>query len=180
MGRLKHDNRRCAPVAAHIAVRAVLHRGLDMTPNPFTFPTAAADSLVRAIVTSINGDGWIVVAADTDGAKPLVCDRLVTGAEPVKLCAGDVVLCHAPPGTDRGVILGRILAPAAESVAHSVADPVDPPTVLILEAKEELTLRVGDGFITIRSDGKILIKGKDLVSHASRVNRIKGGAVSIN
>jgi len=41
-------------------------------------------------------------------------------------------------------------------------------------------LRVGDGSITIREDGKVLIKGKDLVSHAQRMNRIKGGAVSIN
>ena len=29
-------------------------------------------------------------------------------------------------------------------------------------------------------DGKILIKGKDLVSHAQRTNRIKGGSVAIN
>jgi hypothetical protein len=54
------------------------------------------------------------------------------------------------------------------------------PDAIVLEAKNGLTLRVGDGSITIRADGKILIKGKDLVSHAQNVNRIKGGAVSIN
>jgi len=43
-----------------------------------------------------------------------------------------------------------------------------------------MTLRVGNGSITIRGDGKILIKGSDLVSHAQRTNRIRGGAVSIN
>jgi hypothetical protein len=51
---------------------------------------------------------------------------------------------------------------------------------LVLEATREMTLRVGDGSITIRKDGKILIKGTDLVSHAKRMNRVKGGAVSIN
>ena len=54
------------------------------------------------------------------------------------------------------------------------------PDELVLEAKHTLTLRVGDGSITIREDGKILIKGKDLVSHAARTNRIKGGSVQIN
>jgi hypothetical protein len=54
------------------------------------------------------------------------------------------------------------------------------PDDLVLEAKETVTLRCGDGSITIRADGKILIKGKDLVSHAQRANRIKGGSVSIN
>ena len=51
---------------------------------------------------------------------------------------------------------------------------------VLLEAKENLTLRVGAGSITLRKDGKILIRGKDLVSRADRMNRIKGGAVSIN
>jgi archaeosine-15-forming tRNA-guanine transglycosylase len=54
------------------------------------------------------------------------------------------------------------------------------PHRLVLEANEALTLRVGDGSITIREDGKILIKGKDLVSHAKRMNRIRGGSVTIN
>jgi hypothetical protein len=54
------------------------------------------------------------------------------------------------------------------------------PESLVLEAAEELTLRVGQGSITLGKDGKILIKGKDLVSHAQRMNRIKGGSVSIN
>ena len=62
---------------------------------------------------------------------------------------------------------------------------VEPGTILDhlrhqAEAKHQLTLRVGEGTISIREDGKILIKGTDLVSHAQRMNRIKGGAVSIN
>jgi hypothetical protein len=60
------------------------------------------------------------------------------------------------------------------------AEASDPPEHLLIEAKKSLTLRVGDGSITIREDGKILIKGKDLVSHAKRMNRIRGGSVAIN
>jgi hypothetical protein len=88
------------------------------------------------------------------------------------LAPRDVVLCWQPdPRVARGVILGRI------GVSHASDDA---PEVLVLRANESLTLRVGDGSITIRKDGKVLIKGKDLVSHAERMNRIKGGAVAIN
>ncbi|HKM56274.1 MAG TPA: hypothetical protein VJY33_22910, partial [Isosphaeraceae bacterium] len=58
--------------------------------------------------------------------------------------------------------------------------PDEPPDELIFEAKQSLTLKCGEGSITLRGDGKILIKGKDLVSRAQRMNRIKGGAVAIN
>ena len=43
-----------------------------------------------------------------------------------------------------------------------------------------VTLKCGDGSIAMRRDGKILIKGLDLVSHAARTNRVKGGSVAIN
>jgi hypothetical protein len=74
----------------------------------------------------------------------------------------------------RGVILGRIGSAAA------IGPTSDLPDELTLEAKQSVTLRAGQGSITIREDGKILIKGKDLVSHATRMNRIRGGSVSIN
>ncbi len=71
-------------------------------------------------------------------------------------------------------MLGRVQTGSFPRSREDVSDE------LVLEAKHSLTLRVGEGSITIREDGKILIKGKDLVSHAQRLNRIKGGAVQIN
>ncbi len=75
----------------------------------------------------------------------------------------------------RAIVLGRLDHAISRSDASSSI-----PDEIVLEAKKGLVLRVGEGSITIRSDGKILIKGKDLVSHAKRTNRIKGGAVSLN
>jgi len=51
---------------------------------------------------------------------------------------------------------------------------------LILDAHEELTLKCGKSSITLRKDGKIVIKGMHLVSWAGETNRIKGGSVAIN
>lgn len=112
------------------------------------------------------------------------CLALPLGARP--LAVGDQVLILPVEADVRAfVILGR-LEQSLNQTQSNDADDDGPavhdsrPETVVLEAREELTLRVGDGSITIRKDGKILIKGKDLVSHAQRVNRIKGGSVSIN
>jgi hypothetical protein len=93
---------------------------------------------------------------------------------------GDKVLVAGAGSLPRAVILGRIGAPRAVEKLMTELPATEPPDELVLEAKHSLTLRVGEGSITIREDGKILIKGRDLVSHAQRLNRIRGGAVSIN
>ena len=113
------------------------------------------------------------LVAFTDGAV-LECDALDTvifGAN--GLAPEDrVVVLHGGAG-ERPVIIGRIATAASRP-------PADAPDTLVVEARENLTLRCGEGSITIRADGRILIKGKDLVSHARRSNRIRGGAVTIN
>lgn len=147
--------------------------------NEHTFLAAmgiAERTLVRAIVSRVIDDHHIAVQPINSGdVAPVVAERLVTSSAPPQLVAGDSVLCWADPTQSaRLLVIGRI-GPSAAPI--SVAEQ---PDTLVLEAKQSLTLRVGEGSITIREDGKILIKGKDLVSHAQRMNRIKGGAVSIN
>jgi hypothetical protein len=41
-------------------------------------------------------------------------------------------------------------------------------------------LRCGEGSITLTRDGKIVLRGKHIVTHASGVNRIRGGSVELN
>jgi hypothetical protein len=128
--------------------------------------------IARANVVGWHDDGRVAVRAD-DGSVH-ACDVLRTGQRPVEVHPGDEVLCWLPPsGRQNGVVLG---------VVRPFLPPTEPEASdeLVLEAKKNLTLRCGDGSITIREDGKILIKGKDLVSHAKRLNRIRGGSVQIN
>jgi hypothetical protein len=134
---------------------------------------AGAGHLTLGTVITADGGTRVVVRSDVPDTDPAECEVLQSSAAlPLQLFEGDTVLfwTGAEPN-GRGVVLGRVGAsPHAAAV----------PDTLVLEAKEQLTLRVGDGSITLRADGKIQIKGKDLVSHAQRLNRIKGGAVSIN
>lgn len=49
-----------------------------------------------------------------------------------------------------------------------------------LDAKEEIVLRCGKSSVTLRKDGKIIVKGTQIVSRASGTNKIKGASIRIN
>jgi hypothetical protein len=130
------------------------------------------DALQRGLVLTSNPDGSVVILRDE---REIPCDVLQTSGQPLHLGRGESVLVWLPAGERFGLVLGRI------GPSHNPElQEEDIPEELVLEASENLTLKCGEGTITLRSDGKILIKGKDLVAHAKRTNRIKGGSVAIN
>ncbi len=51
---------------------------------------------------------------------------------------------------------------------------------VVIEGQEEIVLRCGESSITLTKAGKIVIRGKYLLSRASGVNRILGGSVQVN
>jgi hypothetical protein len=126
----------------------------------------------HGLVIDIDESGRTLVSVPSNPPAKLLCHVLDTGAA-LNLGIGDTVLIlPASAEIPEPVILGRIgTVPAKEKQT---------PDELVLEAKKNLTIKCGDGSITIRADGKVLIKGQDLVSHAKRSNRVKGGSVSIN
>ena len=63
------------------------------------------------------------------------------------------------------------------SAAHT---PAAPKEAVLLEALAELVLKCGASSITLRRDGKIVLRGTHLLSRSSGPIRIKGGHVEIN
>lgn len=51
---------------------------------------------------------------------------------------------------------------------------------VVLEGKREVVLRCGEASITLRSDGKILLRGAYVETYSKGLNRIKGASVKIN
>jgi hypothetical protein len=51
---------------------------------------------------------------------------------------------------------------------------------VIIEGEKEVVLVCGESSITLQENGKIVIRGKYLLSRASGVNRILGGSVEVN
>lgn len=50
----------------------------------------------------------------------------------------------------------------------------------VIEAEEEIVLKCGDASITLTKAGKILIRGKYVLTRSEGVNRIMGGSVQVN
>jgi len=158
-----------------------------MFQSPGSNSDVASAATMRAMVIS-RQDEHLVVECDETGDRVACTQLQASDGPPPVITEGDTVLIwqsHQSPA--EGVIIGvihRALQPSLSSQRSESPrqdnDQSSMPDTLILEAKHSLTLRVGQGSITIREDGKILIKGKDLVSHAQRVNRVKGGSVAIN
>jgi Domain of unknown function (DUF6484) len=51
---------------------------------------------------------------------------------------------------------------------------------IVLQGHHEVQLRCGTASITMRADGKVVVKGTELVSKASATNKIRGASVQIN
>ena len=142
-------------------------------------PEPRPEAIVRGTVIAGSADGTVAVDCGWEESGQLRCDVLQTSQSPPTLAPGDTVLVWLPSDDrDYGVVLGRIGPGRHHDEPKNEQD--ETPDHIVIEAKKNLAFKCGQGSITIRGDGKILIKGKDLVSRAQRVNRIKGGSVSIN
>jgi Domain of unknown function (DUF6484) len=84
-----------------------------------------------------------------------------------------------------GVVSDRVSAMPTASPTTSLKPTVQREVTIDgdsiqLNATSELQLRCGDASISLRRDGKLVIKGTEVVSRASGANKIRGGLVNIN
>ena len=69
---------------------------------------------------------------------------------------------------DKPIIIGLLQAPE------------ELPARIELQAGKEMVLKCGPASITLTKDGRIVIRGADVLTRSSGSNRIKGGSVHIN
>lgn len=138
---------------------------------------AAAGRLAVATVIEIVDGGDVGVV--TPGTPPIrtQCDVLLTANTPqLALTLGARVLVLLPAaGEERGCVLGRV-------ATYAVPRPESerPPARVRITAQQELVLECGTTSLTLHQDGRVVIKGTDIVSHARRTQKIRGGTVHIN
>jgi hypothetical protein len=145
--------------------------------------------IVRARVTGLEPTLRLLVRRDGDDtAAEWRCDVLLTGTEAPSFDAGDEVLVLLRrDGRSDGIVLGRVgraavPGEAPEVTPRSAPAPADGTTEkrVVIEADEELILRVGESSIRISRNGKVVIRGQHVLTRAKGTNRIKGGSVAIN
>jgi hypothetical protein len=91
----------------------------------------------------------------------------------------EVVLLVDPRARQPPVLLGVLQPLDGAASAGDLEARVDGRRVEI-EGRDEIVLRCGEASITLRRNGRVLIRGVQVETRASGVNRIKGGSVAIN
>ena len=137
----------------------------------------AAESLepampMRAQLVALEADGTLRVRVAT--GREFLCAWLETSTNlTLELSHGDALLVLPPTGGESGVALGRI-------GRYRAPQPAAPQPHVTIEATETLTLKCGDATVDLRSDGKLMIRGEDVLLRAKGTQRIKAGTVAIN
>ncbi len=98
---------------------------------------------------------------------------------------GRVLLVFENNDPARPIIAGKIKPPApAETLMEldrkAICDVLADGRKLVLEAREQVEIRCGKSAMILNKDGKVVIKGEQVISRGRRINKIKGGVVKIN
>lgn len=161
---------------------------VDELPDRLPEAMFDATSVHLATVVAITDEGDIQVQLDPGG--PAVVARLAVAATRDRIdlaitqCQQTVVVFEHGDRA-RPIILGFIetmqpalAAPPEETVQIIEAD-VDGKRVRIT-AQDEIVLQCGPASVTLRRNGRVLIRGTYIETRSDGTNRIKGGQVQIN
>jgi Domain of unknown function (DUF6484) len=124
---------------------------------------------LSAVSTVASARADLEAAAERRQAVVLLFD----GGDPRSPIVIGFVVPSAPAAEPRALAEGELSAGLPE-----VAE-IDGKRVGI-EGKDEIVLRCGEASITLRRNGKVVLRGTYLESHSKGTNRIKGGSVQIN
>lgn len=159
-------------------------------------PVLAPGEIILGQLKNLDAQGMPLVDYD---CNPDAVPQVAVSTLPVtrQHLGRQVALLFASGDLRRPVIMGFIHNPLDE-LLESYSAPAEPtetslvsPEVLqdvvkvdgqrvVLEGHEEVVLKCGESSITLTKAGKIVIRGKYLLSRASGVNRILGGSVQVN
>lgn len=131
----------------------------------------------------------LVIVGDAAGGHPVAARSTVARPSDWDEASALPVLLMLEEGDPRRPIIVGLVhdAFAATPPIQPLLDLALRPTSTSLdgkrlqfEASEEVVLKCGKGSITLQANGRVVIKGTELVSRASGSNKIRGALVNIN
>lgn len=148
------------------------------SPRAPTQPSSAGGQVCLGLVVSWDERGPLV---DFEGNTRGPLLARITGPRPdssVRGTAGQEVVLLIDPRPGRPPVLLGFLRPLTAAPSELEAR-VDGKRVE-LEGQDEIVLRCGEASITLRRNGRVVIRGAQVETRAKGLNRIKGGTVAIN
>lgn len=161
----------------------------------------APKGIVLGRLVSVDGVGNVGVDYPGAPRKPGAPndENYVPALSTVPLSPADigrrVALAFEDERIDRPIVIGAIHEPLdaliglkepsdAEMQLTPDSSPLPQAVVdgdrTVLTAEKEIVLQCGDSSITLRRDGRVLIRGAHIVSRSSGPNRIKGASIQLN
>lgn len=167
-----------------VAAAVVSPAGALASPSDALRPRAAASShAIGKLVGWVDGAGPVVAFEGAQG--PIAARTIVPlDADVVAqaIAAGrEVLLAFDGDRADAPIILGWLepTTPASTPGGASVDATVDGKRVVI-QGSDEIVLQCGLASITLRRNGRVVIRGVEVESRARGTNKVRGGSVLIN
>jgi hypothetical protein len=124
-------------------------------------------------------DGKVRIALPGHGIADL-CATPVCALHALGECE-QVAVMFEQGDTSRALVLGPMAgAPVQAQAPTYTHEALIDNERIVIEAEQEIELRCGEAAIILTRDGRILLRGSDITSHASTTQRIRGGSVQIN
>ena len=133
----------------------------------------AAGAPQSGVLLEIGANGSPIVDFSGNELGPIPARTAIASAS-----AGDTVLLVFDGGDPTRPIIVGIVRDRFEK-SHPQRLKIAAKEIIV-EGTEEVSLRCGESSLILRKDGKAILKGREVLSRASRSNRIKGATVQIN
>jgi hypothetical protein len=150
-------------------------------------PTSQAHRVGRIVGTR---DGQWIIDYPGNPHPPLLARTIVhldqSATERAAAVNAEVLLLLEDDRTDLPIVIGLLtpqesLTPPEDHVSSPghLEAIVDGQRVIV-EAQDEIVLRCGEASVTLRRNGRVVVRGTYVETRSKGVNRIKGGSVQIN
>jgi hypothetical protein len=146
-------------------------------------PYAAGGLLIGSMAAPVIGvlaaheEGGLLVQLPGEVAPVVARTVIELDRETIAECIASrrgVLLAFENGRIDLPIVIGLLREPEPPLVAEVDGERVE------IVGNDEIVLRCGRASITLRRNGRVVIRGTYVETRASGVNRIRGGSVAIN
>jgi len=156
---------------------------MTLDSNLFAFHSVAVPVVGTISEMSPDGTPIVLVPGRSEGLEARCCVPEAAVPAPDALVGAKVLLLFVAEAHSRPIIVGfvreRLWSDPPES-RLVVKAPANSAETVVIEAEKQLVLKCGEGSINMESDGRIVIKGRQLTSRATEANKVRGAVVLIN